>query len=749
MAGGTPRSNKRSTSSGQSSQSSPRADSDAVETWRNDRTTAGETIVQMDASETLLPQSVLTRPSGFVEVASVTLNWDEKECSSENIWEKQCARLKKRYGSYTWLDWLRIYDWRAFLMADVIAGISVGCMVVPQSISYATIAGLPAVYGLYTAFMPVLAYAVFGSSRQLSVGPVAVMSLLLSVGLSKIVPVVNPDPNNPISEEAQTLYNTLAIQASFLVAIIYILLGFVHLGFVTNFLSHSVISGFTSGAAIIIGFSQLKYVVGYPIRKSEHIYESIYDLFANIDQFKWYEFVMSVSFLAILLGMKHVGKTYKKFSWMRPLGPFTVTFISIPLVYFLRLDQNPGVKVVGNIPGGLPQFTGNIWFPMPHFSELLPVAITMTAVGLMESIAIAKALAEKNKYEIDANQELAGLGASNLMGAMFGAYPCTGSFSRSAVANDTGAKTGLAGAVTSMLVLLILLFITPVFEWMPFNALAAIVISGVVGLVEFNEMMFLFKVAKLDCLVWLTSFLCTLLLGVEIGLAIAVGLAMLIVIYQSAFPHTAVLGLIPRTTVYRNIKQYPDATTISGVVLIRIDSPIYFANVAYVKDRLQKYELRAEQDAEVSGSKVHFVIIDMSPVSHIDASAVHAIFDIHAAYQKRGVQLVLVNPVKQVQAMMLRCGMVGMIGREHIFVRMHDAVKFCTGKMLALHGRRSTLDGSSRGPSEVGDDAVVLKGGPLSDKTLVAMAQIHATEYMEDALQPSKLSLEIIDQDGV
>eukprot|EP00951_Prasinocladus_malaysianus_P000058 scaffold455_cov45-Prasinocladus_malaysianus.AAC.1 len=432
----------------------------------------------------------MTDPSGLVRVERLHVNWSEKAVEKEDHFAKLRSKIKRKYESYGALDWagiafpcinwLRIYDWRSFL----------------------------AVYGLYTAFAPVLAYALFGSSRQLAVGPVAVMSLLLSVGLQNIVPYVNEDPNNPSDPAAQALYNSLAIQASFLVGIIYMLLGVVRLGFITNFLSHSVISGFTSGAAIIIGFSQLKYVVGYPIRKSEHIYESIYDLFANISQFQWYEFVMSIAFLAILLGMKHAGKNFEKLRWMRPLGPLTVTVISIALVYGLRLDLNPGVKVVGNISGGLPPVTVQHWFPMPYFSDLITVAITMTAVV---------------KIQLLTN----------------------------------------AGIIRS--------------------ALASIVISGVIGLVEFHEATFLFKVAKLDCLVWVVSFVCTLMLGVEIGLAIAVGLAMLIVIYQSAFPNTAILGRIPRTTVYRNRKQYPEATTVDGVLLIRIDAPIYFANVAYIK----------------------------------------------------------------------------------------------------------------------------------------------------------------------
>ena len=280
------------------------------------------------------------------------------------------------------------------------------------------------------------------------------------------------------------------------------------------------------------------------------------------------------------------------------------------------------------------------------------------------------------------------------------------------------------------------------------SALAAIVISGVLGLVEFHEAIFLFRVAKLDCLVWMASFICTLMLGVEIGLAIAVGLAMLIVIYQSAFPKTAVLGRIPRTTIYRNVKQYPDAHTINGLLLIRVDSPIYFANVAYIKDRMTKYELRAEEEAaENDGTQVQYVILDMAPVSHIDAAAIHALQDIHSAYQKRNVQLILVNLNKQVQGMMVRAGLEKHIGTEFFFVRMHDAVKYCSEHLLKAHIQRRSMSMEL----DAAESAVISGAAkPLSANTLTALASVHASEYITDPISapsPEKI-LKRMSSDG-
>eukprot|EP01023_Acetabularia_acetabulum_P017954 TRINITY_DN19038_c0_g1_i2.p1 TRINITY_DN19038_c0_g1~~TRINITY_DN19038_c0_g1_i2.p1 ORF type:complete len:768 (-),score=144.29 TRINITY_DN19038_c0_g1_i2:2692-4830(-) len=599
---------------------------------------------------------------------------------------------KKRVScsQYTFIDWLNTlipcsrwlatYQWRSFIIADIIAGLTVGIMVIPQSMSYAGIAGLPPNFGLYGAFYPVLAYAVFGSSRQLAVGPVAITSLLLEEGLTPLVPgKENIHDASHMTAQDETImqdYVHKSIQISLLVAILYMVVGIFRLGFLSNFLSHSVISGFTTGAALIIGLSQLKYILGYNIDRSSQVHVVLESLFENISQFQWKEFLMGIFWIFLLLLFKELGKRNKKLKFLRPVGPLTVSVISIVLVLAFKLDEK-GIAVVGDIPKGLPPISIDLWFPIKEFDGLIKIAVLIMIVGLMESISIAKALALKNKYELDSNQELVGLGIANVAGAAFSAYPTTGSFSRSAVANDTGAKSGIAGLITAILVGFILLFLTPVFENMPLNALAAIVISGVVGLFEVGTMISLFKLDKLDWLVWITSFLGTIFLGVEVGLGIAIGLALLIVIYQSAFPHTAILGRLPGTTVYRNIKQYPEARAIEGILLVRVDSPIYFANVQWVKDRLKKYEDKAEAIVEQQGKKIRYVILDMSPVSNIDATGVHVLEEIVHEYKEREVQLVLCNPSRKVMTTMENAGLTHLIGRDYIFVRMHDAVMHC------------------------------------------------------------------------
>jgi sulfate transporter 4 len=574
--------------------------------------------------------------------------------------------------------WLKSYKVKETLSNDVIAGLTVGMMVVPQSMSYAKLAGLPVEYGLYSALMPVYFYGLFGTSRQLAVGPVAIVSLLLSTGLSDVLSkegVSEDDPNY------QDIYNALAIQTSLFVGITYIGMGLLRLGFVTVFLSHAVISGFTTGASIIIGLSQVKYIVGYNVERSDLIYEELKFIFQDIDQFSWKTFVLGTTCIMVLLGMKHVGKTYKRWAWIRPLGPLTVAVVTIILVVAFNL-QDKGIPIVAYIPKGLPNFTPGKWFPLSAGgSKFTTTILSVVIVGFMESIAIAKALAAKHKYEIDSSQELFGLGMANFAGAMFQSYPVTGSFSRSAVNHDSGAKTGLAGIITATVVGFVLLVLTPVFEKIPTAVLGAIVIAGVIGLFDYPEAIYLWKVHRFDLAVWVISFLGTMFLGVEIGLGISVGVSLLIVIWESAYPHVKVLGRLPGTTVYRCIKQYPEAELYDGIISVRIDAPLYFANAQNVRDKIRKYRLRAEDDLAKRGGTLKYLILDLSPVTHMDTTALHILEDMDENFKSRNQQLCFSNPSTAVMGFINTSGLAEKIGREHFFTCLHDAVSWCLQEM--------------------------------------------------------------------
>ncbi|XP_021308783.1 probable sulfate transporter 4.2 isoform X7 [Sorghum bicolor] len=530
--------------------------------------------------------------------------------SSSSPWWRAAVGRARAMGPLEWAEaalpcvaWTRKYRWKEDLQADLAAGITVGVMLVPQAMSYAKLSGLHPIYGLYTGFVPLFVYAIFGSSRQLAVGPVALVSLLVSNVLGGIV--------NPSSE----LYTELAILLALMVGILECLMGLLRLGWLIRFISHSVISGFTTASAIVIGLSQIKYFLGYNVTRSSKIIPLIESIIAGADE-------------------------------------------------------------VGEIPQGLPKFSIPQGFE--HLMSLVPTAALITGVAILESVGIAKALAAKNGYELDSNKELFGLGIANICGSFFSSYPATGSFSRSAVNHESGAKTGLSGIIMGIIIGSALLFMTPLFTDIPQCALAAIVISAVTGLVDYEEAIFLWSIDKKDFFLWAITFITTLVFGIEIGVLVGVAFSLAFVIHESANPHIAVLGRLPGTTVYRNTLQYPEAYTYNGIVVVRIDAPIYFANISYIKDRLREYELNLPSSNKgLDVGRVYFVILEMSPVTYIDSSAVQALKDLHQEYKARHIQIAIANPNQQVHLLLSRSGIIDLIGAGWCFVRVHDAVHVC------------------------------------------------------------------------
>ncbi|KAL0709459.1 hypothetical protein Bca4012_016437 [Brassica carinata] len=587
----------------------------------------------------------------------------------DDILSRWRAKIK-RMSLVDWVEtlfpcfrWIRTYRWSEYFKLDLMAGITVGIMLVPQAMSYAKLAGLPPIYGLYSSFVPIFVYAIFGSSRQLAIGPVALVSLLVSNALGGIA-----------DSSEEELHIELAILLALLVGILECIMGLLRLGWLIRFISHSVISGFTSASAIVIGLSQVKYFLGYNIARSSKIVPLVESIIAGADKFQWPPFLMGSLILVILQVMKHVGKAKKELQFLRAAAPLTGIVLGTTIA---KVFHPPSISLVGEIPQGLPTFS----FPrsFDHAKTLLPTSALITGVAILESVGIAKALAAKNRYELDSNSELFGLGVANILGSLFSAYPSTGSFSRSAVSNESEAKTGLSGLITGIIIGCSLLFLTPVFKYIPQCALAAIVISAVSGLVDYDEAIFLWRVDKRDFTLWTITSTTTLFFGIEIGVLVGVGFSLAFVIHESANPHIAVLGRLPGTTVYRNVKQYPEAYTYNGIVIVRIDSPIYFANISYIKDRLREYEVAVDKyttkGPEVE--RISFVILEMSPVTHIDSSAVEALKELYQEYKARDIQLAISNPNKDVHMTIARSGMVELVGKEWYFVRVHDAVQVC------------------------------------------------------------------------
>ncbi|MFD1608622.1 SulP family inorganic anion transporter [Oceanobacillus luteolus] len=494
------------------------------------------------------------------------------------------------------LNWMSDYK-KSDLSGDLSAGIIVAVMLIPQGMAYAMLAGLPPVIGLYASTIPLIIYALFGTSRQLAVGPVAMVSLLVLAGVSTLA--------EPGTEE----YISLALLLMLMIGLIQFLMGLFRLGFMVNFLSHAVISAFTSAAAIIIGFSQLKGLLGISI-EAENVLLVIWEVINKLTEVHIPTFVIGIGSILLLVGLKKAAPKIP--------GPLVVVGLSIVVAAAFHMDSH-GVRIVGEVPKGLPTFS------MPAFNidsimALLPIALTISFIGFMESIAMAKAIAVKEKYKVVPNRELVGLGLANVAGSFFSAYPVTGGFSRSAVNYQAGARTPLASIITAVLIILTLLFFTGFFYYLPNAVLAAIIIVAVINLIDVKEPRYLFKIQKTDGWTWVITFIATLAIGIEQGILFGLAFSLVVFIGRSAYPHVAELGYLRKENVFRNIKRYPEADVHPEVLIFRVDSPLYFANMTFLENKL------CEAVGERPQTK--WIVLDFSGVNTIDAVAIHALEEI-------------------------------------------------------------------------------------------------------------------------
>jgi SulP family sulfate permease len=519
------------------------------------------------------------------------------------------------------VGWAPRYQ-RADLRSDLAAGLTVGAMLVPQAMAYALLAGLPPEVGLYAATIPVVIYAFFGTSRQLAVGPVAIVSLLTASALA------------PLVDEGTAGYISAAALLALMVGVVHLVLGVGRLGFLVNFLSHSVLVGFTAAAAIIIGFSQAKHIFGISIERKEYFYETVSEVVGNLSNTNMTTLVLGAVALITLFLLKRFAK--------RVPAALVVVIGSILAVEVLNLEDD-GVKVVGDIPDtlpafGLPDFDGSL------MGNLAATALVITIVGFMESIAVAKVYARRHRYEVDPNSELIGLGAANVASGLFGGYPVTGGFSRTAVNDTAGARTPLASLITAGIVLATIAFLTPLFASLPNAALGAIIIMAVIGLIDIAEMRHIAQVKRSDLIGLSVAFFATLILGIELGILVAVVASMLVVFARMSMPHAAVLGHVDGTTSYRNIDRFPEAKTIDGVCILRIDAALSFVNAVNVKRLILSHVDELERD---SGA----LVLDASGINDLDATGAEMLHEILLEVEERHIALHLTDvkgPVRDV-----------------------------------------------------------------------------------------------------
>lgn len=543
------------------------------------------------------------------------------------------------------LDWASNYK-SQFLKGDLSAGLTVGVMLIPQGMAYAMIAGLPPIYGLYASTIPLIIYAIFGTSRQLAVGPVAMVSLLTAAGIGNI------------AEGGTETYIALAILLAFMVGSIQFLLGAFRLGFLVNFLSHPVISGFTSAAALIIGLSQLKHLLGVDIPRSHHVHEILINAVQHAADIHWTTFAIGTAGIALILLAKKVSKAIP--------GPLLAVVFGILAVYGFGFVDS-GVKIVGNVPDGLPS-VGLPAINLESLQMLLPTALAISLVSFMESIAVAKAIQSKHKdYKVVPNQELIGLGLANIGGSFFQSYPVTGGFSRTAVNDQAGAKTGLAAIISALLIVLTLLFLTPLFYYLPKAILASVIMVAVFGLIDYKEAIHLWKSNKSDFWILVTTFLATLILGIEQGIGIGVILSLAMIIYRTSKPHIAELGNVPGSMFYRNVQRFDDVKTQEDLLILRIDAQMYFANANYIREAIDNY-------VQKKGQNLNALVINADSINNLDSSAIHSLSDLIDDLQTMNIKLMFSGVKGPVRDQMVKAHLDEKVGTENFFMSVQEAV---------------------------------------------------------------------------
>ncbi|XVF01604.1 hypothetical protein REPUB_Repub04eG0102700 [Reevesia pubescens] len=571
------------------------------------------------------------------------------------------------------LEWGRNYSLSKF-KGDLIAGLTIASLCIPQDIGYAKLANLDPQYGLYSSFVPPLVYAFMGSSRDIAIGPVAVVSLLLGSLLQDEI----DSSDNPVD------YRRLAFTATFFAGITQVTLGFFRLGFLIDFLSHAAIVGFMAGAAITIALQQLKGLLGIKkFTKNTDIVSVMRSVWSSVHHgWNWQTILIGVSFLAFLLVAKYIGKKKKKLFWVPAIAPLISVILSTLFVYITHADKH-GVQIVRHIRKGInPPSAKEIFFSGEYLAKGFRIGVVAGMIALTEAVAIGRTFASMKDYRLDGNKEMVALGTMNIVGSMTSCYVATGSFSRSAVNYMAGCNTAISNIVMSLVVLLTLELITPLFKYTPNAILASIIISAVLGLIDIEAVKLIWKIDKFDFVACMGAFFGVVFSSVEIGLLISVSISFAKILLQVTRPRTAILGKLPRTTVYRNILQYPDATKVAGILIVRVDSAIYFSNSNYVKERILRWLAdEEEQMKENSQPRIQFLIVEMSPVTDIDTSGIHALEELFRSLEKRDIKLVLANPGPIVVDKIHASKFPELIGEDRIFLTVADAVLTCAPKL--------------------------------------------------------------------
>lgn len=560
--------------------------------------------------------------------------------------------LKQLFPAF---NWLKTYQ-RDWFKSDVISGIVIGFMLIPQSMGYALVAGLPAEVGLYSAIFPPLVYALLGTSNKISVGPVALDAILILSGLSMLA---TPNTDN---------YDELAAVLSLMVGGIQATLGALRFGFIANFLSQPVVIGYTSAAALVIIISQISSLAGLN-NPGHYALTQAYYFATHSSSWHWPTVYLSLASLGFLIACKNLAPKLPG-----ALLLLVGAMFAAGTWHFASMN----IDVIDNIPQGLP--TPHLAsFSLATFWQLLPTAITVAFMSFVGSISICKAEeSPQDNNSVQPNREFAAFGIANMVGSLFQAFPASASFSRSAAFRSAGAKTQLSAVVSSLFLLLIIWVFTPIFSSYPLPkaVLAAIIVHSVAGLFKYRQMLVLLKQSRVEFSILSITLLATLGLGVQQGLLTGVALSIILLIYNSAKPHCAELGKLPDKNIYRNVERFSKAQSNPSLLIFRFDSALFFANKDYFKQQLLS-RIKKRNKGELKA-----VIIDASAINNIDSTALMMLQQIMLQLQESHIQLLFTDVIGPVRDAMIKAKLDETVSGYCLFSHIEEAIAYVEGNSL-------------------------------------------------------------------
>ena len=572
------------------------------------------------------------------------------------------------------LHWMKSYR-TSYLKHDGVAGITTAIMLIPQGMAYALLAGLEPIMGLYASTLPLIAYALLGTSRQLSVGPMAMSSLLMASSIQML------SKGEMIGADKLLLF---AFLITLTVGGIQLLLGIFRLGGLVNLLSHPVVTGFTAAAALVIASSQLQHLVQIKELGGKAPYEQVIYLLQHLSDIHTPTIILSViSILSLVLIKKYAPKLP---------SAIIVVIVSMILAYAFKFDQWH-ITLLGEIPSGLPSISIPNGFAINDIMQIVPGCIAIALVAFMESISGAKVYARQNKYTLSPSQELIALGSSNIAASVVQGCVVGGALSRTAVNADAGAKTPMANIITALIIAFTLAYMTAPFAFLATPVLAAMIVVAVVSLIDFEEFKHLWKVKHDDFIICCLTFLATLFLSVTTGILVGVLASLLWLVFSTTRPDISVLGKLPNTNSYRSISHFEEVETYDRILIMRMDAQFFFGNVAYLKDALYDH-LHETPDAVA-------LVLDASSMNALDSTASDAFVGLIKDLRQQGVEIMISHVKGSVIEVMRKSGLIDILGKGHMYYEVHDAV------LAALRHRDAVDEGIHLENEEFGDDDCV------------------------------------------